>query len=65
VRLLAAFVVPNANSKPADPALTTTIRKRLRERLPAYMLPRKFVIVDAFPITANGKVDRQRLAESL
>jgi D-alanine--poly(phosphoribitol) ligase subunit 1 len=65
VRLLAAFIVPSANLAPADPALTTTIRERLRERLPAYMLPRKFVIVDAFPITANGKVDRQRLAESL
>jgi D-alanine--poly(phosphoribitol) ligase subunit 1 len=65
VRLLAAFIVPSANLEPADPALTTTIRERLRERLPAYMLPRKFVIVDAFPITANGKVDRQRLAESL
>ena len=59
------FYPPSANLESADPALTTTIRKRLRERLPAYMLPRKFVIVDAFPITANGKVDRQRLAESL
>ena len=65
VRWLAAFIVPSANLEPTDPALTTTIRERLRERLPAYMLPRKFVIVDAFPITANGKVDKQRLAESL
>jgi D-alanine--poly(phosphoribitol) ligase subunit 1 len=65
VRWLAAFVVPSANLGAADPALTTTLRERLRERLPAYMLPRKFAIVDAFPITANGKVDRQKLAESL
>jgi D-alanine--poly(phosphoribitol) ligase subunit 1 len=65
VQWLAGFVVPNADFKVADPGLTTTLRERLRERLPAYMLPRKFVIMDAFPMTANGKVDRSKLAESL
>jgi D-alanine--poly(phosphoribitol) ligase subunit 1 len=65
VQWLAGFVVPNADFKVADPGLTTTLREHLRERLPAYMLPRKFVIMDAFPITANGKVDRSKLAESL
>jgi D-alanine--poly(phosphoribitol) ligase subunit 1 len=65
VQSLAGFVVPNADFKVADPGLTTTLRERLRERLPAYMLPRKFVIMDAFPMTANGKVDRSKLAESL
>jgi D-alanine--poly(phosphoribitol) ligase subunit 1 len=62
---LAAFVIPSANLEIDHSALTTTLRERLRERLPAYMLPRKFVIMDAFPITANGKVNRQKLAESL
>ena len=65
VQSLAGFVVPNADFKVADPGLTTTLRERLRERLPAYMLPRKFVILDTFPMTANGKVDRSKLAESL
>ena len=65
VQWLAGFVVPSAVFEAADPGLTTTLRERLRERLPAYMLPRKFVIMDAFPITANGKVDRSKLAESL
>jgi D-alanine--poly(phosphoribitol) ligase subunit 1 len=65
VQWLAGFVVPSEDFEAPDPGLATTLRERLRERLPAYMLPRKFVIIDAFPITANGKVDRSKLAESL
>jgi D-alanine--poly(phosphoribitol) ligase subunit 1 len=62
---LAAFVVPNTNREAADASLTSVLRQSLRDRLPAYMVPKRFVIMDAFPITANGKVDRQKLAESL
>jgi D-alanine--poly(phosphoribitol) ligase subunit 1 len=65
VQWLAGFVVPSADFQAGYAGLTTTLRERLRERLPAYMVPRKFVIKDAFPITANGKVDRRKLAESL
>jgi len=65
VQWLAAFVVSNPAIRATDASLTTTLRERLRERLPAYMLPRKFVIMDAFPMNANGKVDRQKLAASL
>ena len=62
---LAAFVVLNARGKASHFELANTLRKQLGERLPAYMLPRKFVFLDAFPMTANGKADRARLAESL
>jgi D-alanine--poly(phosphoribitol) ligase subunit 1 len=33
--------------------------------LPQTRLPRKFVFLDTFPVTANGKVDRAALARSL
>ena len=65
VQSLAGFVVPNADFEPGKPVQVATLRERLRERVPAYMMPRRFVIMNAFPVTASGKVDRRKLAESL
>ncbi|MBD3267592.1 amino acid adenylation domain-containing protein, partial [bacterium] len=36
-------------------------RDFLAQRLPAYMIPSYFIPVRAFPLTANGKIDRQAL----
>jgi len=62
---LAAFVVLAARDDASHFDLSHRIRTQLSERLPRYMLPRKFVFLDSFPMTANGKVDRGRLAKSL
>jgi D-alanine--poly(phosphoribitol) ligase subunit 1 len=62
---LAAFVVLSGQTERSHFELTQSLRRQLAERLPVYMLPRKFVFRDAFPLTANGKVDRARLAQSL
>jgi len=62
---LAAFVLLAVRSETSHFNLSHGIRTQLSERLPAYMLPRKFIFLNAFPITANGKIDRASLAKSL
>ena len=62
---LAAFVVLSSRIEASHFALTQSLRRQLAERLPVYMLPRKFVFLDAFPLTANGKADRAQLAQCL
>jgi D-alanine--poly(phosphoribitol) ligase subunit 1 len=62
---LAAFVVLAERDDASHFDLSHRLRNQLSERLPSYMLPRKFVFLDAFPMTANGKIDRAGLAKSL
>lgn len=57
---LFAFVV----ASPMKARTTSELYQFLRERLPAYMLPARLILLDAMPLTASGKVDRQALAAS-
>lgn len=38
------------------------LRERLSRQLPAYMIPRYFTQLEAFPLTPNGKTDRRGFA---
>ncbi len=44
-----------------QPIDLTALRAFLRERLPGFMVPAHLVPLEAFPLTANGKVDRAAL----
>jgi amino acid adenylation domain-containing protein len=41
--------------------LVPRLRERLRERLPDHMMPAAFVVLDALPLSPNGKVARAEL----
>jgi len=62
---LTAFVHATGGPQEQDSQRTARLKAALLERLPTYMLPRKFVYVEEFPVTPNGKVDRLQLAKSL
>ncbi|SFD53417.1 non-ribosomal peptide synthetase [Streptomyces aidingensis] len=53
---LVAYAVPEG-----DPPAVGELRAWLLERLPAYMVPRLFVFLDALPLTPRAKVDRRAL----
>lgn len=54
---LVAYLVPVARERFAAGAL----REILAAQLPDYMLPAVFVLLEALPLTLNGKLDRQGL----
>ena len=60
-RHVIAFVVPMSDSVVSTPVL----RKRLADQLPSFMVPSRFEIVDALPLTVNGKVDHSALLAGL
>lgn len=39
------------------------LRRRASEYLPEYMIPAQIQIVERLPLTANGKIDRKRMAQ--
>ncbi len=51
---LVAYIVSNP-----EPPTTSILRSFLKEKLPDYMVPAAFVILEKMPLTPNGKVDRK------
>ncbi len=74
-KYLVAYVVPEAASRLLDQSphpedeqtdsegLVPHLRGFLKDRLPDYMVPSAFVVLQAMPLNANGKVDRKALPE--
>ncbi|MFJ1855341.1 amino acid adenylation domain-containing protein, partial [Streptomyces sp. NPDC088166] len=59
-RRLAAYVVPD--DEDADPTeLAAALRQFAAQRLPEHMVPSAVVVLEALPLTANGKLNRSAL----
>jgi len=55
---LVAYVVFGPGLEPT----VTELRATLRDRVPGYMVPSSFVMLDDLPLTPNGKLDRKALS---
>ncbi|MFI6146440.1 amino acid adenylation domain-containing protein [Streptomyces sp. NPDC051109] len=54
---LVAYVVPEEGVEP----VVEPFRRALRAKVPAYMVPARFVFLDAMPVNSSGKVDKKAL----
>lgn len=60
---LVAYIVPNSEKILIVEAsnLASLLRQFLKEKLPNYMIPSAFVMLESLPLTPNGKVNRSAL----
>ncbi|HEU4964585.1 MAG TPA: condensation domain-containing protein, partial [Bacilli bacterium] len=59
---LTAYYLLNGETSASD-VTQVELRAYLGERLPEYMVPRRFIQMDAMPTTVSGKIDRMQLPE--
>lgn len=57
---LVAYSVPKRTTVDRS-RLQDELRERAQKALPLYMVPSAFVVLDEFPLTRNGKIDRNAL----
>ena len=60
-KYLCAYIVPAVSGKRPD---IDRLKEYLAEKMPRYMVPDYFVILDQIPLTASGKIDRKALPVS-
>ncbi len=59
---LQAYVVPSGVPSSPQPALgASDLRHFVKQKLPEYMIPAGFTVIERFPLTPNGKIDRKAL----
>ncbi|MFB2896611.1 amino acid adenylation domain-containing protein, partial [Aerosakkonemataceae cyanobacterium BLCC-F50] len=56
-KTLVAYIVP----QPQQTVTVSDLRQYLKAKLPEYMVPSAFVLLESLPLTTNGKVDRRAL----
>ncbi|WP_100065919.1 D-alanine--poly(phosphoribitol) ligase subunit DltA [Miniphocaeibacter massiliensis] len=62
---LVSYVTLNDKTDLKGLKLTIDIKKKLKEKIQSYMVPKKIIVKESFPLNTNGKIDRNRLLEEL
>ncbi len=62
-RQLVAYLTPAQEGTPPTSLPNEDLTNDLRRRLPSYMLPAKWVVLDRLPLTPSGKVDSEALPD--
>ncbi len=62
---LVAFILPARPARALNGSLPQELTAALRERLPEYMVPTRWIVVDRLPLGPTGKVDRAALCARL
>ena len=58
---LTAYVMLEKPDNEGSLQRTRRIKKELRALVPSYMVPRRIIAVDSFPLNTNGKIDKKQL----
>ncbi|MEM6252543.1 MAG: amino acid adenylation domain-containing protein [Cyanobacteria bacterium P01_D01_bin.156] len=58
---LVAYVISNEKGHLQTDILVDDLRRLASRQLPVYMLPTAYAVLESFPLTPNGKVDRKAL----
>ncbi|NET88079.1 MAG: amino acid adenylation domain-containing protein [Kamptonema sp. SIO1D9] len=58
---LVAYLVIKSNSNNLENLSANEWRNFLEQKLPEYMIPAHFIILETLPLTVNGKIDRRAL----
>jgi acyl carrier protein len=58
---LVAYLISRKGCEPEEELTKPKLRDFLKKQLPDYMVPAFFVVLESFPLTPNGKVDRKAL----
>jgi amino acid adenylation domain-containing protein len=58
---LVGFVLPGPAAAGAAADLPAALGQRMGERLPAYMLPSRWLVLPSLPVGSNGKADRAQM----
>ena len=58
---LCAYIVTDSNDSEHTAKIKQALKTALKHKLPVFMQPQYFEVLNELPLTPNGKVDRKRL----